>query len=261
MPNILTSWKEIGQYLGKGVRTVQRWEREAGLPVRRREGHTRHAVLAIPEELDEWVRSHTRIPSGPRADTLQHEVATLRSEVGELRDRLEKVEGEVERSHASSYEGTGFLKIYAEIKGAAQDGSGFPMAGALVEFSILSRENRRLRSDAIRCRAEMIRARLALAMTLCTLAETGAWEKPADWLHRAAWSARELQRSLESPGYVPQGDVEEIRSLVLELVRKIAIAGMRADTPVAAFDMSGIEAEALSSRLPELGSAPSARSN
>ena len=25
MASILTSWKEIGQYLGKGVRTVQRW--------------------------------------------------------------------------------------------------------------------------------------------------------------------------------------------------------------------------------------------
>ena len=31
----LDSWKEIASYLGRGIRTVQRWEREEGLPVHR----------------------------------------------------------------------------------------------------------------------------------------------------------------------------------------------------------------------------------
>ena len=31
----LNTWKEIATYMGRGVRTVQRWERELGLPVRR----------------------------------------------------------------------------------------------------------------------------------------------------------------------------------------------------------------------------------
>ena len=31
----LNGWKEIAAFLGKGVRTVQRWEREQGLPVHR----------------------------------------------------------------------------------------------------------------------------------------------------------------------------------------------------------------------------------
>ena len=31
----LDSWKEIAAYLGRGIRTVQRWEREEGLPVHR----------------------------------------------------------------------------------------------------------------------------------------------------------------------------------------------------------------------------------
>src|ERR1041385_1511743 len=31
----LDSWKAIAAYLGRGVRTVQRWEREEGLPVHR----------------------------------------------------------------------------------------------------------------------------------------------------------------------------------------------------------------------------------
>ena len=39
-PDRLNGWKEIAGFLGKGVRTVQRWERELGLPVHRlgREG-------------------------------------------------------------------------------------------------------------------------------------------------------------------------------------------------------------------------------
>ena len=52
---ILNSWKEIAQYLGRGVRTVQRWEAELGLPVRRPRGHARSSVLALSSELDEWV--------------------------------------------------------------------------------------------------------------------------------------------------------------------------------------------------------------
>jgi hypothetical protein len=53
---VLTSWKEIAQYLGKGVRTVQRWEQELGLPVRRPTGPlSKRAVLARPDDLDAWM--------------------------------------------------------------------------------------------------------------------------------------------------------------------------------------------------------------
>jgi phage terminase Nu1 subunit (DNA packaging protein) len=52
---ILNSWKEIAQYLGRGVRTVQRWERDMGLPVRRPRGKDRSAVVALRTELDNWV--------------------------------------------------------------------------------------------------------------------------------------------------------------------------------------------------------------
>lgn len=51
---VLGSWKEIACYLGKGVRTVQRWERKHGLPVRRPLGHSR-IVLAYPEDLERWM--------------------------------------------------------------------------------------------------------------------------------------------------------------------------------------------------------------
>lgn len=55
----LGSWKEIAAYLGKGVTTVRRWEREERLPVRRQEHIRRGSVLAYKSELDEWRRSRT----------------------------------------------------------------------------------------------------------------------------------------------------------------------------------------------------------
>lgn len=54
--NILNSWKEIANYLGRGVRTVQRWERDLGLPIHRPKGKDRSAVLAFPEELNAWLQ-------------------------------------------------------------------------------------------------------------------------------------------------------------------------------------------------------------
>jgi len=53
----LTSWKEIANYLGKGVRTVQRYEAELGLPVRRPAGKSRAGVMATRAEIDAWVDS------------------------------------------------------------------------------------------------------------------------------------------------------------------------------------------------------------
>jgi hypothetical protein len=67
---LLTSWKEIAAYMDKAVRTVQRWERDYGLPVRRPLGTRGNAVLARPRDLDEWVvlRCGTRLadPQSPQ---------------------------------------------------------------------------------------------------------------------------------------------------------------------------------------------------
>ena len=54
-PRFLSGWKEIANYLGKGVRTVQRYERYMGFPVRRPAGKPRAAVIATRAELDAWV--------------------------------------------------------------------------------------------------------------------------------------------------------------------------------------------------------------
>jgi len=50
----LDSWKEIARYLSRDVRTVQRWERTKGLPVRRLPGGDMARVYALKPELDAW---------------------------------------------------------------------------------------------------------------------------------------------------------------------------------------------------------------
>ncbi len=58
-----TSWKEIAAYLGKGVRTVQRWEWQFGLPVQRPTARSKGIVRASRKELDEWMKSEWSRPA------------------------------------------------------------------------------------------------------------------------------------------------------------------------------------------------------
>jgi hypothetical protein len=60
---VLSSWKEIASYLGKGVRTVQRWERELRLPVHRPAGARKGVVVAFPGELSKWARQTEEQPA------------------------------------------------------------------------------------------------------------------------------------------------------------------------------------------------------
>ena len=64
----LDSWKEIASYLGRGIRTVQRWEREEGLPVHRLDHAKRGSVYASRRELTAWWESRRR-PDAPPAST------------------------------------------------------------------------------------------------------------------------------------------------------------------------------------------------
>ena len=63
---ILNSWKEISRYLGRGLRTVQRYEIQFDLPVRRPKGQSRASVLAFSDELDRWLE---KIPTGREKST------------------------------------------------------------------------------------------------------------------------------------------------------------------------------------------------
>lgn len=53
-PDRLDSWKEIAVHLGRGVRTVQRWEKEEGLPVHRHVHNRQGSVYAFKSAVDDW---------------------------------------------------------------------------------------------------------------------------------------------------------------------------------------------------------------
>lgn len=57
---LLNGWKEIAAYFDRGIRTVQRWETDLQLPVRRPRGKARSAIVALRAELHEWM---ARAPS------------------------------------------------------------------------------------------------------------------------------------------------------------------------------------------------------
>jgi len=69
----LNSWKEIAGYLSKGVRTVQRWEVQMGLPVRRLGREGGEIVYALKSEIDAWIlkggqaRDTDPVPAGASA--------------------------------------------------------------------------------------------------------------------------------------------------------------------------------------------------
>jgi len=63
----LDSWGEIASYLGREVRTVQRWERTEGLPVHRHEHKKKSTVYAFTGELDAWIKNR-QPKDDPEAD-------------------------------------------------------------------------------------------------------------------------------------------------------------------------------------------------
>ena len=59
----LDSWKQIAAYLGREVRTAQRWEKGEGLPVHRHQHGSRGTVFAYPSEIDAWLASRSECPA------------------------------------------------------------------------------------------------------------------------------------------------------------------------------------------------------
>jgi|SRR5689334_11647102 len=93
---ILNSWKEIANYLGRGVRTVQRWEAQLGLPVHRPAGKDHSAVLAFSSELDQWldsrpVRFATNLNPESASDRQSAQVEALLTRSEAVLQRLESI--------------------------------------------------------------------------------------------------------------------------------------------------------------------------
>ena len=81
---VLEGWKAIAHYLGRGVRTVQRYERDLRLPVRHLPKKDSESVVANAVELDRWVlTSPTRSLARTQLETQL--ITDLRSGILELR--------------------------------------------------------------------------------------------------------------------------------------------------------------------------------
>lgn len=63
----LDSWKEIAAYLRRGVRTAQRWEAKARLPVHRLSTDS-GSVYAFRSDIDRWWQGRTTSNTGDRGD-------------------------------------------------------------------------------------------------------------------------------------------------------------------------------------------------
>src|SRR4051794_25577270 len=101
----LSSWKEIAVYLGKGVRTVQRWERDSQFPIHR-PTPDRHRVVAYPHEIDAWITKETADPESAecKLERLCAAVNNLVAEHPALRDRARELCGALQHSSSRARE-------------------------------------------------------------------------------------------------------------------------------------------------------------
>ena len=138
---ILNGWKEIANHLGRGVRTVQRWE-QLGLPVRRPKGTDRSAVLALSEELDEWVKrcaTHASFQPPQFTAGLNQLTASLnrtvdlitqvRAERQQLSERTQELRAQIQRARARHSLATQ-RRIAAAFAAAAPSGSRVMISGS-----------------------------------------------------------------------------------------------------------------------------------
>ncbi len=75
----LSGWKEIARYLGRGVRTVQRWSVQYGLPVHH-VGNDHRSVQAVKEELDCWIANTPMLSASHPSKSVGDVVETQLSE-------------------------------------------------------------------------------------------------------------------------------------------------------------------------------------
>ncbi len=141
-PQVLSGWKEIAVYLCKGVRTVQRYERELGLPVRRPAGRPRAAVVATKQELDAWVtaspiREAFRLSANIAPSQYLTSAQEIRSGLGQmlkLRDEMHELQADLRRSTEVLRETV--LRLYGELHADRWQSHS-------AAFSILERDSRR----------------------------------------------------------------------------------------------------------------------
>ena len=138
---ILSGWKNIAAYLGMGVRTVQRYERTLGLPIRRPAGKTRAAVVATTSELDAWVaaspiRQAYRL-SKLSPDSHANDMATIKRNLeamGALRDQMAELRSELRISMSA------FRSSIEAVTGGLRAGNWTPSFTSVLEDNKRNRE-------------------------------------------------------------------------------------------------------------------------
>lgn len=94
---ILSGWKEIARYIGKGVRTVQRYEKDSALPVHRPTKKDRGAVMASTTDLDAWMRARP-LPgedAGGSYDSLLAEMIRFQKNCKQMRELRRALRGSI----------------------------------------------------------------------------------------------------------------------------------------------------------------------
>jgi len=86
----LESWGEIAAYLRREIRTVQRWERYQGLPIRRLQIGKLGTVYAFRSELDKWFRERQPSAENGEEDAEKSTNGEISAQVTVSNEREEK---------------------------------------------------------------------------------------------------------------------------------------------------------------------------
>jgi len=102
----LDSWKEIAAYLKKEVRTVQRWEKSSGLPIRRLAHGKLGTVFAYKQELDAWWQE-----SQSKLDVEENSLDEVADSSGSNLGALASAAGESEKARSDDDQPDGLRRL------------------------------------------------------------------------------------------------------------------------------------------------------
>src|SRR5271165_249986 len=95
----LDSWKEIAVFLRRGVRTVQRWEKQEGLPVHRHQHARLGSVFAFRGEVQSWWESRRKDLDSERLDAAEKQGSEAPARIKLLVLPLENLSGDATRDY------------------------------------------------------------------------------------------------------------------------------------------------------------------
>jgi tetratricopeptide (TPR) repeat protein len=191
----LASWKEVAAYLGREVRTVQRWEKRERLPIHRHHHERSGTIYASRRELDAWLASRSaepaasplpgdRIPSGgPRRRSragIAVAVVALAA-LGSLAS-LRGFDTPPTRTRRPSFANPAALEAWQRGRHQLDRGTGRGYAEALASFG-----------EAVALDPDSAAAHVGLADAWLMLGRH-AYRPPAETLPQAKAAARQAER-------------------------------------------------------------------